>query len=162
MTRILRRNLLLLPTALLILVLGLACSDSEDASDTTPGSSPAAAAKPTDDGRLLVADTTAQVVYVYDVPKMTKVAEFPNIKLSTHLGAMALPDGRALLLDELAGELLAIQTLGDKPEIVGRARATSTLTLNTSSTAANRTTPPTRSLAPPSGTSRTTRPTPWT
>jgi len=107
---------LLLPLALL----GAACGDdSDDIAKAQESQAPSGA------GRLLVADPMAEVVYLYDLPGYTKVAEFANTKLSTHLGAMALPDGRTVFVDDKNGEVVVLDSLANPPSVLARAKAPS-------------------------------------
>jgi hypothetical protein len=105
-----------------VLVLSLACAGGSD-----NGGSGAAnnASPPRGEGRLVVADTSAEVVYVYDSPSFAKVAEFPGIKLSSHLGAISLPDGRAVFVDDKSSQVIVLQTMGERPEILQRVSAAS-------------------------------------
>jgi YVTN family beta-propeller protein len=124
------RLLLVVPA----LLFAIACGGGSDtkkevpANPSAPSASGATSAAPAQasaaaQGRLLVADVTGEVIYVYDVAEMKKVAEFPSMKLSLHLGAMALPDGRAVFVDDKNGEVVVLQALGDKPTIVAKTKA---------------------------------------
>jgi hypothetical protein len=82
-------------------------------------------ASPAGHGFLLVADTAAKRLYVYRVPDMVLTGELDNVLLGTHLGTLALPDGRILLSDDAAKEILAVRIDDDGvPEVVNRAAAT--------------------------------------
>jgi hypothetical protein len=74
---------------------------------------------------LLVADTAERRIYVYRVPDMVMTGELNNILLGAHMGTFALPDGRILLSDDAASEILAIR-LDSRgvPAVVNRTAAT--------------------------------------
>src|SRR6266446_3560778 len=83
------------------------------------------AAAPAEHGFLLVADTAAKRLYIYRVPDMVLTGELDNVLLGVHLGTLTLPDGRILLSDDDAKEILAIRIDDDGvPEVVNRAAAT--------------------------------------
>jgi hypothetical protein len=83
------------------------------------------AAAPAGHGSLLVADTAAKRLYVYRVPDMIMTGELDNVLLGVHLGTLALPDGRILLSDDDAKEILAIRIDDDGvPAVVNRTAAT--------------------------------------
>src|SRR4051812_21174576 len=118
-----------------LVALAIACGGGSDTKKEAPAnpSAPAAsgatsAAPATVEGRLLVADVVGEAVYVYDIAEMKKVADFPGMKLSLHLGAMGLPDGRTIFVDDKASEVVVLQMLGDKPAVVARAKAQSPAT----------------------------------
>jgi hypothetical protein len=60
-------------------------------------------------GFLLVADTTERRLYVYRVPEMELTGQVDDVLLGTHLGTLTLPDGRIVLSDDAAGEILALR-----------------------------------------------------
>ena len=110
-------------TFVAVLVLSLACGTS--GSDNGSSGSSNNLTPPRGEGRLVVADTSAEVVYVHDSPSFTKVGEFTGIKLSSHLGAIALPDGRAVFVDDKSSQVIVLQTLGERPEILQRIKGAS-------------------------------------
>jgi hypothetical protein len=76
-------------------------------------------------GFLLVGDTVERRLYVYRVPDMVKTGELDNVLLGTHMGTLTLPDGRILLSDNAAEEILALRIDDDGvPVVVNRTAAT--------------------------------------
>ncbi len=49
---------------------------------------------------LLVADTTAEELYVFSIPEMTLTGQLDSMRLAAHMGTTQLPDGRILLVDD--------------------------------------------------------------
>jgi YVTN family beta-propeller protein len=69
----------------------------------------AEAEAPDGHGFLLVADTTEKRLYVYRVPDMIMTSALDNVLLGMHMGTLTLPDGRILLSDDGAKEILALR-----------------------------------------------------
>lgn len=70
---------------------------------------------------LLVGDTAADRLYVYSVPEFDLVADLAGIRVGSHSGIIALPDGRALIPDEIAKQLVVLQLSDDAaPAVVAR------------------------------------------
>jgi YVTN family beta-propeller protein len=69
----------------------------------------AEAEAPDGHGFLLVADTAEKRLYVYRVPDLIMTGELDNVLLGVHLGTLTLPDGRILLSDDAAKEILALR-----------------------------------------------------
>jgi len=85
----------------------------------------ATGAAPTGHGFLLIADTVESRLYVYRVPDMIKTGELDHVLLGVHLGTLTLPDGRILLSDDAAQEILALRIDDDGvPVVVNRVAAT--------------------------------------
>lgn len=61
-----------------------------------------------DGGHLLVADIEAATIFAYSLPSFRRTGELSGVTLGNHSGTLALPDGRILLTDDAAGEILAI------------------------------------------------------
>lgn len=80
---------------------------------------------------LLVADTSAHELYVFDISTMQMTGQLNDIQLAAHMGTVTVPDGRILMVDDLHVEFLAlrIDTSG-KPVIVGRAKIPAALPWN--------------------------------
>jgi hypothetical protein len=111
--------ILIRPVLFLATLLALACGGSNDS-----GAGGSSSQRPAEtDYRLVVADTRAESVFVYGVPDWDLKARFDGLKLSTHMGALALPDGRVAMVDDRNGEFVVLQTLGETPSILHRARA---------------------------------------
>jgi hypothetical protein len=55
--------------------------------------------------RLVVADTEAQRLYVYDVATLTLVADLPDVAMADHPGFLPLDDGRLLFVDSALNAL---------------------------------------------------------
>jgi len=66
------------------------------------------------DGFLLVSDTAAETLYVFDLPEMVQTDSL-EMKLGAHGGVVTLSDGRVLFHDEKAGAFVAL-TIDDKGE----------------------------------------------
>ena len=92
---------------------------------TTKSTKASADAFPNGNGFLLVADVAMQHLYVYRLPDMVMTGEVPNVHLGAHMGTLTLPDGRILLSDDTAKEILAlrIDNFG-VPTIVNRVAVT--------------------------------------
>lgn len=76
-----------------------------------------------DVGRLVVADTAAERLFVYSVPDLNLLATFEGIRLDAHSGTIALSDGRLLLVDMRASEFLVLRVgWAGTPAVEGRAR----------------------------------------
>lgn len=58
---------------------------------------------------LVVGDTAAAKVYVYNLPDLKLTAQFDNIVVGAHAGIIMLPDGRALIPDEVGKQLIAVK-----------------------------------------------------
>ena len=81
-------------------------------------------ASPSGRGFLLVADTAEQRLYVYRVPGMRLTGEVHGVLLGVHCGTLTLPDGRILLSDTAAQEILALRIDEDgTPVVVNRTKA---------------------------------------
>lgn len=72
-------------------------------------------------GTLFVADPAAHALYAYGLPDLELEASLDGVEMNTHAGFLPLPDGRLLLIDDAADELLAVRHEADTLEIVGRA-----------------------------------------
>ena len=72
-------------------------------------------------GHLLVADPADGGITVYALADGTAVAEIADVYMDGHAGFVALPDGRVLLADNVARELVVLDLGGDTPSIAGRA-----------------------------------------
>jgi YVTN family beta-propeller protein len=81
-------------------------------------------ASPAGQDFLLVADTVERRLYVYRVPDMVLTGALDNVLLGAHLGTLALPDGRILLSDDAAKEILALRIDDGVPVVVNRTAAT--------------------------------------
>ncbi|NJN94450.1 MAG: LysM peptidoglycan-binding domain-containing protein [Anaerolineales bacterium] len=88
------------------------------AAKTTPGPQ----ANSTLSTRLVVADIEAEKLYVYSAPEFELLGQFDGLQVADHAGFVVLPDGRVLLVDNKAQELLVFDVLNDQPQIVGRAK----------------------------------------
>jgi hypothetical protein len=60
----------------------------------------------------VVADPIAEMVFVLDSSSHELVADFEGIAINSHAGYLPLPDGRLLLVDSNASELLALDLYG--------------------------------------------------
>jgi hypothetical protein len=70
---------------------------------------------------LLVGDTAADRLYVYSVPEFDLLADLAGIRVGAHSGIIALPDGRALIPDEAAKQLVVLRLSEEAaPAIVAR------------------------------------------
>lgn len=75
-----------------------------------------------DHGHLLVADTVAEKLYVYSIPGMALTGQIDNVKVGSHFGAGALPDGRILIVDDKNVEFVALRIdATGRPVVAGRA-----------------------------------------
>ncbi len=72
---------------------------------------------------LLVADTTVNELYTFDISTMRMTGQIDNVKLASHMGTISIPDGRILLVDDLNVEFLALRfDPAGKPIVVGRTK----------------------------------------
>jgi len=78
----------------------------------------AAAQSPT--AALLVADPQAGAVHVYDAPGFGLRASFNGVTMDTHAGAVVLDDGRVLVADRKAQELVVLDLGAETPRIARR------------------------------------------
>ena len=60
-------------------------------------------------GHLIAADTSAEKVYIYRLPELELTGQFDDVKLGAHAGALALPDGRVLFVDDKSMEFVVMQ-----------------------------------------------------
>jgi YVTN family beta-propeller protein len=97
--------------ALLILLAGafVAACGSDEAVATTHA-----------DTHLLIADPAASRLYVYEVPAHKPIAEFEDVAPNTHVGFVALPDGRVLFVDDVAEEVVVLRVAAGGAEIEAR------------------------------------------
>jgi len=100
----------------------VACGDDGDdavppaATPTAPADGAPAASTTTEGERqgrggspvLVVADAAADVVHLYDTSTMRLTATMEGVHLAEHPGIGALPDGRIVVTDDAADELLVI------------------------------------------------------
>lgn len=70
---------------------------------------------------LLVADAEAQTIAVYSTEDNHLVATMDGIAMNAHAGIINLPNGTALIVDDVAGRLLNIEVHGDHIDILGEA-----------------------------------------
>lgn len=75
---------------------------------------------PAGGGTLFVADPAAQALYAYALPDLALTATLDGVAMNTHAGFLPLPDGRLLLIDDAADDLLAVRRTADALEVVGR------------------------------------------
>jgi YVTN family beta-propeller protein len=73
-----------------------------------------------DTAQLVVGDPSADHLYVYGVPSMRKLADFAGIALGVHAGTIPLADGRVLIADEDAKQLVILKTGIEQPAILAR------------------------------------------
>jgi len=106
--------------ALLVVLLGAACSHGDEApsspaaaattattaaisTSSTPGATSDASEPPA--AYIVVADPAAEALYVYGMPEQTLLAEFDHTILSAHTGTLTTPDGRFIYVDAHENEL---------------------------------------------------------
>ncbi len=95
------------------------------AAQATATSAPQTTAPPSGEGFLLVADPAASQIHFYTLPAMELGGTLEGIRFDNHLGAFALEDGRVVLSDGIAQEILVVAIDGNgRPSIAGRAAAT--------------------------------------
>lgn len=70
--------------------------------------------------RLLVADTAAAKIHVYDAGTLHLLGTLDHVVVGAHAGTTALPDGRVLIPDEASKQLLVLQVAGTVPTVVAR------------------------------------------
>jgi Zn/Cd-binding protein ZinT len=68
--------------------------------------------------RLIIADTNAGGLSIYDIPEWTLVAEFPDLTFADHPGYIVLPDGRVLFTTQ-ENELIVLDAASATPAVVG-------------------------------------------
>ena len=73
-------------------------------------------------GTLIVADPAAHALYAYGLPDLELEASLDGVEMNTHAGFLPLPDGRLLLIDDAADELLAVRHEADTLEMCIRDR----------------------------------------
>ncbi|HEX5661357.1 MAG TPA: hypothetical protein VFX59_29410 [Polyangiales bacterium] len=78
------------------------------------------------EGFLLVAELAAgkESIHAYSLPELQHTGQIDDVKLGSHLGAIALEDGRVITSDDKHDQLIAIRfDAAGKPSIVNRVDA---------------------------------------
>lgn len=104
---------------LLCAMLISACQPIQPVAETGTASENAAAERTPSTGRLVVADTAAGGLYVYDIPSWEQVGQIDGVMMGDHAGFVALPDGRLLFTTSDTNELMVLD-LNDEPTVVGQ------------------------------------------
>ncbi|MFT4040665.1 MAG: hypothetical protein QM692_20970 [Thermomicrobiales bacterium] len=89
-----------------------------------PGAPALAQATPTAPaaaGALYVADPAAAALHAFSLTNGDLLDTLEGVSINAHAGFLPLPDGRLLLIDDAADELIAVTLSGDTLAITGRA-----------------------------------------
>jgi hypothetical protein len=88
----------------------LAPSAQDAASETPDGATRSDAAVVGSEGFLLVAELAEgkEAIHAYSLPELQHTGQLDGVKLASHLGAIALRDGRVITADQKRGQIIAI------------------------------------------------------